>query len=280
MITENTPELWLSHLPSPAIEGNKYDRGYVVVAAGGIESTGATKIAALCALRSGAGLVSVACDSASLPVYAASLSAIMTKPVEDISQFLSLIKDKHVTSVLIGCGAGINKKTKEFTLAALAEEKMVIIDADAISVFSENPKQLFSSIKSPVILTPHEGEFKRLFGNIIDMNHDRISRANKAAEISGAVVILKGHHTAIASPSGKLVVNKGSTPYLATAGSGDALAGICSSLVAGGMPAFEAACAAVWIHSRAAIKFGCGFIADDMANLLPEIFTELKNKVK
>lgn len=273
--TRNSPELWLEHFPALKPEYNKYDRGYVVIGGGGIASTGAARISARCALRSGAGLVSVACDSESLPVYASSLQAVMTRLTNNAEEFLKLIEDKKVTSIALGSGAGVTERTQEFVLAALEMNKPVVIDADAISVFADNPQLLFSSIKSPCIMTPHEGEFARLFGNLIDSRQGRTERAQQAAKLSGSVVILKGADTVIAAPDGKTVINYDAPPYLATAGTGDALAGICAGLLAQGMPAFAAACAAVWMHTQAAIKFGIGLIAEDIADLLPEVLKEI-----
>lgn len=272
---ENTPDLWIEYFPFPKQEGNKYDRGHAIIGGGGISSTGAAKIAARCALRSGAGLVSVACDAESLPVYAASFQAVMTKLVANVSEFTKLIDDKRVTAISLGSGAGIIEKTKEFVLAALAKNKSVVIDADALSVFADNPHLLFSAIKSPCILTPHEGEFKRLFGTLIDDGDSREIRAQMAAQLSGAVVILKGFNTVIAAPDGRIAINYNATPHLASAGTGDALAGICVGLLAQNMPAFEAACASVWLHAEAASRFGAGLTADDIAELLPEILKEL-----
>jgi NAD(P)H-hydrate epimerase len=276
---ENTPDLWLEHFPFPKQEGNKYDRGHAVIGGGGIASTGAAKIAARCALRSGSGLVSVACDMESLPIYAASFQAVMTKPVGNVQEFVKLIDDKRVTAVSLGSGAGVSKKTKDFVLAALAENKPLVLDADAISVFSDSPNLLFSAIKSPCIMTPHEGEFKRLFGRLVEEGDSKSARAKKAAKLSGAVVVLKGFNTVIAAPDGRSAINNNATPYLASAGTGDALAGICVGLLAQGMPAFEAACAGIWLHAEAASRFGAGLIAEDIAELLPEILRRLASGI-
>lgn len=283
-VTENTPGLWLKYFPLPKPEDNKYDRGHAIIVGGGISTTGAAKIAARCALRSGAGLVSVACDTESLPVYAASFQAVMTKLVNNKKEFANLIADERVTALLSGPGAGVTARTREFALAALAGNKPLILDADAITVFEGAPDLLFSAIKSSLnssgILTPHEGEFKRLFATLAadgDISLDsKITRARKAAELSGAILILKGFNTVIASPGKQVAINYNATPYLASAGTGDALAGICVGLLAQGMPAFEAACAGVWLHSEAASRFGPGLIAEDIADLLPSILRELK----
>jgi len=273
----NEPSLWRAFFPLPSRADNKYDRGYAVIMGGGLASTGATKLAANAALRAGAGLVAVACDKDSLPVYAASFQAIMNKLTENVQDFSALVGDGRVTAVLLGCGCGVNERTKNFTLAALALNKKTVLDADALTVFAGQPEELFLAIKTaavPCILTPHEGEFARIFPDFMDLSEDRAVSAQKAAKLSGAVVILKGFNTIIAAPDGRVVVNNNATPYLATAGSGDVLAGICVGLLAAGMPAFEAACAGVWLHAEAGGKLGAGLIADDLADTLPEIFKE------
>jgi len=270
--TENTPGLWAAHFPWPKPEGNKYDRGHAVIFGGAIQSTGAVKIAARCALRVGAGLVSVACDTKTLPIYATSFQAVMTKLVRNKQEFLHLISNKHVKAVLLGPGAGITSRTKAFVLAALSQKKAAVLDADALSVFADDPQNFFKAIQSPCVLTPHEGEFQRLFGTMINMNDDKLNRAHQAARISNAIMISKGPKTVIAAPDGRLVINNNGTPCLATAGTGDALAGICAGLLAQGMPVFEAACAAVWLHAETARHFGPGLIAEDIADSLPAIF--------
>ena len=184
-----------------------------------------------------------------------------------------MLEDKHITATLIGPGCGVNEQTREQTLLLLANKKSCVIDADAISAFAANSKQLFSAIASPVVLTPHEGEFSRIFS----ATGDKPKRANEAAKESGAVVVLKGNDTVIASPDGRVAINANAPTWLATAGSGDVLAGIITGLLAQGMPAFEAACAAVWVHSEAALHFGPGLIADDLASAMPHAIKQLWN---
>ncbi len=256
----NIPALFLPYLPTPAPEGNKYTRGHAIILGGPMECSGAARIAAKNTLRIGAGLVSISCDSASLPIYAAACEAVMVKPIASIEDFVELIGDDRVTCVLLGPGAGVNAHTKACVEAALLARKPCVLDADALSVFERTPHLLFELIESPCILTPHEGEFARLFGAV----HDRAAQALEAAQRSGAVVVLKGFETIIAEPDGRLALNQNATPYLATAGSGDALAGLCTGLLAQGMPAFEAACAGVWIHAEVARNFGAGLIAEDI----------------
>ncbi|MGN6208294.1 NAD(P)H-hydrate dehydratase [Asticcacaulis sp.] len=269
---DNSPDLWLSALPALKAEGSKYDRGHCVVLGGPVASTGAARLAARAALRIGTGLVSVACDPSSLIVYATALEAVMTKPVKDEAGFAALIGDPRVTSVVMGPAAGVNDRTKAFVLAALKAQKACVLDADALTVFKDDPSSLFDTIRSPVLLTPHEGEFARLFGKVTDRESDAL----RAAKTSGAVVLLKGRDTVIAAPNGRIVINRDAPPTLATAGSGDVLAGFAGGLVAQGMAVFDAACAAAWIHAEAARLFGPGLISEDLSETVPQVLRQLE----
>lgn len=264
---ENTPELWRAHWPVPDAGSHKYTRGHAIISAGPISCAGATRIAARAALRAGAGLVSVACTPDTLPLYAASFAAIMTKPVTGEEEYRALIADPRVTALLAGPGAGATADTRMRVLTMLAAGKSAVIDADGLNVFAGDLPALQNAINAPAILTPHAGEFARLFGEGKD---PRETQALAAAKRSGAVVVLKGAETIIASPDGRIALNRHASPYLATAGSGDALAGIVTGLLAQGMPAFEAACAGVWLHGDVALRFGPGLIAEDIAEDLPE----------
>ncbi len=261
-VLPNSPAVWLQQMRWPQPQGHKYDRGHVIVSGGPWQCTGASRLAAYAALRSGAGLVSVACDAQSLPIYAASLQAVMTKQVTTEEEFAALVAPAQVRAVLIGPGAGISPATRARVLITLKAKKPAVLDADALRVFADAPDALFAAIDAPTILTPHAGEFAALFGEI---------QAGEAAQRSHAVVVLKGHRTLIAAPDGRLAENCNATPFLATAGSGDVLAGISAGLLAQGMPAFEAACAAVWMHAEAANRIGPGLIAEDLADQLPAV---------
>lgn len=267
----NGQHLWGKEFPllSPGL--HKYARGHAVVIGGGIATTGAARLAATAALRIGAGVVSVACDKESLPIYAASLLAVMTKPVSTASELDTLLEDSRITAVLIGPGCGIGETTRERTLQLLASKKSYVIDADALTSFKRDPKTLFSAIKSPTVLTPHEGEFEQLF----DIKGTKPERALAAAKASSAIVVFKGSDTVIAAPDGRVIINANAPALLATAGSGDVLAGMITGLLAQGMPAFEAACAAVWIHGQAANQGGPGLIAEDIATLMPAILRKV-----
>ena len=267
----NDPSLWKPQFPKLASDVHKYARGHALVMGGGMATTGAARLAAVSALRAGAGLVSVACSLEALPVYAASLTAVMTKPFAHARELEALLEDARITAVLIGPGYGISNQTRDDTLHILSHKKPCVIDADAINAFSSAPNRLFDAIQSPAVLTPHEGEFARLF----DVGGSKPERARLAARQSKAVVLLKGSETAIASPDGRTVINRNAPPWLATAGSGDVLAGIITGLLAQGMPAFEAACAGAWIHGAAASRFGLGMIAEDLPGALPAILQEI-----
>ncbi len=271
----NAPEIWQHCFPWPEWEANKYDRGHAIVLGGPSHSAGAAKLAAYAALRIGSGLVSVACDAESLPIYAASFRAVMTKLVETSADFSSLINDIKANAILIGPGAGVTEATKAAVMEALISRKALVLDADALTAFSKTPERLFERTHASCILTPHEGEFTRLFGSHVNPDEARLERALHAARVSGSVVILKGAETIIAAPNGKAVINLNAPAFLATAGSGDVLAGICTGLLAQGMPSFDSACAAVWLHGEAAQHFGPGLIAEDIADRLPPILQKL-----
>lgn len=270
-MTDNTPELWRTALPALKPDGSKYDRGHAVMLGGPLASTGAARLSARAALRIGAGLVSIACDPASLIVYATALQAVMSKVVRDTDAFAELVGDPRVTAVLIGPAAGVNDRTRAMVLAALTAGKNCVLDADALTVFKDAAEDLFAAIQSPVLLTPHEGEFTRLFGPITDRETDAL----RAAKQSGAVVLLKGRDTVIADPWGKVVVNRQAPPWLATAGSGDVLAGFATGLMAQGMGVFDAACAAAWSHAECARTFGPYLIAEDLEAQIPGVMEQL-----
>lgn len=271
MTVDNSPAIWRDALPRLKSDGSKYDRGHALVIGGPIQATGAARLSARAALRIGAGLVSVVCDETSLPVYAVALQAVMTKMIKDPAAFSHLLEDKRITAALIGPGAGLSNRTSDFALAALAAGPCVL-DADALTVFRKVPAALFRATSANTLMTPHEGEFTRLFGAI----SERVADTQKAAKASGAVVLLKGRDTVIAAPDGRTVINRDAPPQLATAGSGDVLAGMAVGLMAQGMAAFDAACAAAWLHAQAARRFGEGLIAEDLEGELPAVIAALR----
>ena len=267
----NAPALWKHLLPMPKAEANKYSRGHTVVVGGPMQCTGAARLSAMGALRCGSGLVTVATHLDALPIYAMTLTAVMTKQVDTPSQMDTLLEDKRITATLIGPGAGVNEKTRETTLQILKSKKPCVIDADALTIFQFSTKPLFDAIAGPCVLTPHEGEFERLFTT----KGVKTERAKEAAKQSGAVIVLKGNDTVIASPDGRVSINANAPVWLATAGSGDVLAGIIAGLMGQGMPAYEAACAGAWIQGDVASRVGAGLIAEDLHSQMPATLKSL-----
>ena len=263
---DNDPNLWVRKFPFPQKTQHKYNRGHVVVSGGGVECTGAACLAAKAALRAGAGLVTILSPWDALAIYAAKLNSVMAKPFNNIDEFKEFIQDSRKNTVLIGPGNGVNELTAQKLRAALYLGKNCVIDADAITIFQGRSQELFQLIKSPTIITPHEGEFKSLF----NISGSREAQAKEAARQSGAVIVFKGSDTVIAAPDGRLVINRNAPPHLATAGSGDVLAGIIAGIMASNMDYFWAACSAVWLHSKAAELVGIGLIADDLTSKLPD----------
>ena len=264
----NGPDLWLDDVPRPRLEGHKYDRGHALVVSGPVHRTGAARLAARAALRAGAGLVTLASPPDTVMVNAAQTTAVMIEPFEGQAGFERALADRRRNAVLIGPGAGIGAETRKLVLCALASSRSVVLDADALTSFESDPHELFESIRSPCLLTPHHGEFGRLFW-FVDNDLDKLVRARAAATGSNACVLLKGPDTVIAAPDGTAAINENAPPNLATAGSGDVLAGIAVGLMAQGMDTFQAACAAVWLHGEAARDFGPGLIAEDLVERLP-----------
>jgi len=271
----NDPDAWGGHFPWPAADGHKYSRGHAVIA-GGCAMTGATQLAAGAARRSGAGLVTIAAPPEAFAIYAAGQPGNLVNTVPNAKAFAGLLEDPRINACLIGPGAGVTRDTHAKVLASLAAKKACVLDADALSVFSDDPDELFGAIDCPCILTPHEGEFRRLFEDAAEnVTESKIDRARRAASACGAVVLLKGADTVIAAPGGRAAVNETGTPFLATAGSGDVLAGIITGLLAQGMAAFDAACAGAWLHGMAAEGFGPGLIAEDLVDCIPEALDDL-----
>jgi ADP-dependent NAD(P)H-hydrate dehydratase / NAD(P)H-hydrate epimerase len=273
---ENRPNCWLDDYPWPRITGHKYSRGHAVVVGGPVATSGAARMAARAALRIGAGLVTVACPGDALPVYAAQQTAVMNQLVDSAEQLAEMLDDPRKNATLIGPGCGLGDQTWAMTLELLAVERPCVLDADSLTVFKSEPDQLFRAINSPCVLTPHEGEFARLF----DPAGGRLERTRRAAVQAGAVVLLKGGDTVIAAPDGRAAINTNAPAELATAGAGDVLAGLVLGLLAQGMPAFEAACAAAWIHGEAASLIGPGLIAEDLTESLPRVLFGLREAAR
>jgi NAD(P)H-hydrate epimerase len=254
-------------LPSVNSTTDKYSRGHAVIF-GGFPMTGAARLAARAAARIGAGITTIAVAPEAFVVYAIAVESILVRTIESGDDITNLTGDRRISAFLLGPGAGVNATTQLRALALLASKKPVVLDADAITVFQQNPNELFRAVTGPCVITPHEGEFARIF----DIRGDRVERARTAAQISRAVVVLKGAETVIAAPDGRTIINTNAPPTLATAGSGDVLAGIIVGLLAQGMDEFFSSAAAVWLHAAAATRFGIGLIADDLPDLLPTVF--------
>lgn len=268
---ENSPALWRRSLPVTGCAANKYTRGHALLY-GGYPMTGAARMAARAAARIGCGLTSLAVPQIAFPIYAAALTSIMVRPLEHEGALASLLQDRRHTAFSIGPGAGVNADTRQYALAMLKTQRPVVIDADAISSFAAAPAELFGAIQGPVVVTPHEGEFIRIF----QFQGDKLTRAREAARVSGAVVVLKGADTVIAAPDGRAAINSNAPPTLATAGSGDVLGGLIVGLLAQGMDAFLAAAAAAWMHGEAAAAFGPGLLAEDLPDLIPPVLRSLE----
>jgi hydroxyethylthiazole kinase-like uncharacterized protein yjeF len=277
---ENGPSLWRHAYPWPNAEGNKYQRGSVLIV-GGATITGASRLTATAAMRIGAGLVTLAVPELVWAVYATALTGVMVRAlrspdkVSKVDDFAELLADQRRNAVAIGPGAGIGEPTCRAVLAALAVSdgpRSVVLDADALTSFASTPNRLFDAITGPCVLTPHEGEFYRLF----DGSGDKLTRARRAAALSGAVVLLKGSDTVIADPDGRAVINSNAPPDLATGGAGDVLTGFVVGLLAQGLDPFDAACAGVWLHGAVASEFGPGLVAEDLSPGLPSMLRRLK----
>ncbi len=267
---ENTPDLWLRQFPKPTEISHKYTRGHALLY-GGYPVTGASRLAAMAAARAGAGLTSIMVPTVAYPIYATALTSVMVIPCQNQEDIDHAIHQQRITGFLIGPGAGVSKDTLDTTLTMLHRGLPTVLDADAITIFQGKLDKLRKAIVGPCIMTPHEGEFSRLF----DISGDKLSRARQAAEESGAIIVLKGNDTIIAAPDGRAVINSNSPATLATAGSGDVLGGIILGLLAQGMEPFLAAAAGVWLHGAAANEFGRGLIAEDLPAMLPKVLQKL-----
>ena len=270
-MSENAPGLWRKDFPFPDADSHKYSRGSALIR-GGAVMTGATRLAARAAQRMGAGLVTIAAPQSALPIYAKALESVIVRPSDTLQDWQTLIDNERHPALLVGPGLGIGDAQKTEVLAALAAKRPTVVDADGLTNFAAQPDALFKALHPECVLTPHEGEFAKLFG---ESKNDKISRATDAAERAGCILLLKGAETVIASPDGNVVVNRNAPPWLATAGAGDVLAGMILGLIAQKMPVFQAACAAAWIHGKIAATYGPGLIAEDIVEGIPAVLTEI-----
>lgn len=263
----NDPSLWGDRLPRPGAAGHKYDRGHAVVF-GGVRLTGAARLAAQAAMRAGAGLCTVVAPAEAATVYRSDAPHVMVE--ERGADIAAHLADTRRNAVIYG--PGMEGDVRGDVLAVLAAARATVLDAGALTSFAGRGGALFAELRPDCVLTPHEGEFERLFGVLPG---DRIEKARTAAVMAGCVVLLKGAETVIAAPGRDPVVNAHATPYLATAGAGDVLAGVIGGLMAQGMVAFDAACAGAWIHGEAALRFGPGLVATDLVAGIPAVLKDL-----
>ena len=276
----NGVALFGAQFPIPRLAAHKYARGHAVVVSGDVSFTGAARLAARGALRAGAGLVTLASPRAALAVNAAASLAVMVRAVDGAQELRAYLADPRLNAVVLGPALGVGAKTRDLVLAALAGDRAVVLDADALTSFADEPAQLFraiAGINRPVVLTPHQGEFSRLFKTMPQCSEadSKLTAARAAAAASGAVVLLKGADTVVAAPDGRAAINDNAPPYLATAGSGDVLSGIIGAMLAQRMPPFEGACAAAWLHGAAGNEAGPGLIAEDLPEALPAVYRRL-----
>ncbi|QRM31487.1 NAD(P)H-hydrate dehydratase [Microvirga sp. VF16] len=274
----NNPALWLHALPKPGLSSHKYERGHTLVVSGGATRTGAARLAARAALRIGSGLVTVASPPEAIGVNAAHLTAIMLKGCDGPEGLHNILQDPRLNALVLGPALGVHAGTRAMVAVAVQTRRSLVLDADALTSFEGLVSELHGVFRhAPTVLTPHGGEFSRLFKGHPDIldPESKIERARRAAAYTGAVVLLKGSDTVIAAPDGRAAINENGTPYLATAGSGDTLCGLIAGLMAQNVPAFEAACAGAWIHAEAGASFGPGLISEDLADLVPSVLRTL-----
>lgn len=266
----NDPELWGAGLRPPRLDGHKYARGHAVVVSGPALSTGAARLAAGAALRAGAGLVTVATPPSAALVNASHLTAVMVRSFRGSEGLAEMLADRRLNAIALGPGAGVGEETRALALTCLSGERAVLLDADAITSFTGEVEALAGALSrrtgaraADVVMTPHDGEFGRLFGERAG-GPSRLARARAGARASGAVVVLKGADTVVAAPDGRAAINDNAPAWLATAGSGDVLSGIVTGLLAQGLGGFDAACAGVWLHGRAGALAGPALTAEDL----------------
>jgi NAD(P)H-hydrate epimerase len=271
---ENHPALWAGRWRRPSFLTHKYDRGHVAVVSGPRLRTGAARLAAVAALRSGAGLVTVFSPKDAAEENAAHLTAVMLRETDEVAAIAEALADRRFAAALIGPGAGVGSATKERVLTILKSAAAAILDADALTSFEGDEALLFASLRENDVLTPHSGEFARLFADI-DPKSGKVAAARRAAQAAKAIVVLKGADTVIAAPDGRALINTNAPYDLATAGAGDVLAGLIAGMRAQGMPGFEAAGSGVWLHGAAAQIAGPGLIAEDLPAALPQVFRTL-----
>lgn len=284
---ENAPNLWIGKFPVPDADSHKYSRGHVGVFSGGPASTGAARLSAMAAARAGAGAVTMLSQASALAVNAAHLTSIILRKTDTLEEVQEFLAERKPRALVFGPGLGTHNKVGDFGLQMIASAAGIVggivCDADAITVFSRIPKDFFAAARidgaPAIVVTPHEGEFGRLFPDLTAGEiPSKVGRARAAAKRANATIVYKGPDTVIAARDGRAAINSNGTPLLATAGSGDVLSGIIAALLAQRMPAFEAASAAVWLHAEAARRFGPGLIAEDLPLALLPVLRDLAGR--
>ena len=274
---ENSPNLWIKHFPWKKQAGHKYSRGRVLVFGGLKEFTGATILSAQSALRTGTGSVKIICTKETLQIYSIKFPSALKSEINNIYELKNFLKKEKITATLIGPGAGLNKQIKKIVKYLLKKVKYVVLDADALMCFKNAPNELYSLLDKNKIITPHLGEFHKIFPKI-NKNIKNVLKAKIAAKLIKANIILKGPNTVIISHNGKIVINNHASPELAVIGSGDVLCGLIVSLIGyKKMNPFLAGCAATWLHGDIAKKYGNGLIAEDIVKGIPNALKRLKN---
>jgi len=267
----NRPEEWADEMPWPNRTSHKHQRGRVGVVAGPAGSTGAARLAARAGLRMGAGVVTILGEPSAIPEMAADMQAVMTKPYTDVDELFLL--GRNMSSLVVGPAAGVNELTRFKVVTLLQSGLPMVLDADALTVFANDPSYFFSLLHENCVLTPHVGEFERIFPDLLASADNKISAARAAAKRAGCVVVLKGADTVIATPDGRARVNVHGSSFLSTAGSGDVLAGMIAGWMAQGMSAYDSASASVWLHGEASLSGGAGLISEDLMVYFPKILT-------
>ncbi|MCJ9430432.1 NAD(P)H-hydrate dehydratase [Kordiimonas marina] len=266
----NDPGLWGDSFAFPGPAAHKYLRGHLLVLGGREPTLGASRLASMAGLRVGAGLVTLAAPSETYAIQATALTDIMVRRFDSAFGFMGLLADNRINSVLIGPGAGVGEKTAEIVQDVGRRGRQMVLDADALTSLVGRLDLLTSVKKSEIVLTPHEGEFARLFPSC-NPREDRVKAARDAARLAGSVIVLKGASTVVAAPDGRASIAANAPSWLSVAGTGDVLGGMIAGLMAQGMPAFEAASAGVWLHGEAGTEAGRGLVASDLLSCIPSI---------
>lgn len=267
---ENIPTLWGQSFPYSGPQTHKYERGHMLVLGGKEPTLGASRLASLAGLRVGAGLVTLAAPTETYPVQASALMDVMVRRFDSAFGFMGIVNDPRIKAVLVGPGAGRGEKTVELVKQVGAKIKSLVLDADALASLVGR-SDIINDLKSPeLVLTPHEGEFAKLFPSF-DFRTDRVAAAKEAARATKSVVVLKGVSTVVAAPDGRASIATNAPSWLSIGGTGDVLSGMICGLITQGMPAFEAASAGVWLHGESGMQAGRGLIASDLLDVIPKV---------